>query len=885
LNSRLEKFTGGVKKSLIDVNKIGEPFKNFASGLKDTISAPFKAVSAVGESVSKIGKGVKGAIGGFFSKFTADKEKLQQTKLLSSIQSKIVEQSKTIENLVEVSKSGFNQIVETVDSYISFVKGGDLKRLENQREQQALFSDIAESLEGGVGGATVTASSTAESGGGGGGGGGLGILELLGIQKLTGKAKKILKSPKIAKIAGKALKVAGIAGVITAAVFGIVDATKNAIAGFDWAGEMDVEGVSGAIGGFLGGDAGGGLANAFKNALPWAGIGAGIGLPFGPVGVIAGGLIGAAVGALLGWIGGAKIAKFIDPIVKPIKRFFGFAIDVTEEDLNEATKLQEDLGAEVERLRARVGDQAAKVRELESSGASEEEIATARAELSESYALLQQKTEDHKEAVNKQTQIARDLVRNEMVSARKRQRQVNQEILRNRFQQTEIDRQLRVTEEGTVRYEQLKNEQALLQAEEERLIDEKKTVDEEYNTARANLLEKDREIVEQAKAEGRSAPLGAKFNVLKADIGQWFKDNIYDGSGENVKIFGATIPSLSDIGEKWTNIKDSIDTWWKDNIYDGSGERVKIFGAMIPTLSELGEKWTNIKDSIDTWWKENVYDGSGERVKIFGATIPTLSDLGEKWTNIKDSIGTWFKDNIFDPGNPIRIFGMELPKFEMPSWGSVIDTVLGWLPWPFNKNKKEPQEFELTDGSEEAKRARKSLSSLQDVDEEVVYDANEKELREIADRLARAGEYESSDAAFQALADLRKAIEYAPAMRQGSGGFRDFGRETLAKLHGQEAVIPRESPTGRLVEAFSTQRESRFSDFMDAVSMFPKYTGTQMESAQRENNALSSIPQAPVVIAPQSGGNTTNNRSTSVTVNQTDHIDRTMHSAVMRNAF
>ena len=77
----------------------------------------------------------------------------------------------------------------------------------------------------------------------------------------------------------------------------------------DWG----VSGISGVVGGFFGGmDEG--VKGAFKGAGKWALIGMGIGSFIPVVGTVIGGLLGGVLGAVLGFIGGEKIAKFIDDI-------------------------------------------------------------------------------------------------------------------------------------------------------------------------------------------------------------------------------------------------------------------------------------------------------------------------------------------------------------------------------------------------------------------------------------------------------------------------------------------------------------------------------------------------------------------------------------------
>lgn len=109
--------------------------------------------------------------------------------------------------------------------------------------------------------------------------------------------------------------------------------------------------------------------------------------------------------------------------------------------------------------------------------------------------------------------------------------------------------------------------------------------------------------------------------------------------------------------------------------------------------------------------------------------------------------------------------------------------------------------------------------------------------------------------------------------RQGSGGFRNFGRGSLAMLHGEEAIIPRSSGAGRLLESFD-----------DFLTSSPS-TGDDITAMASSREAMRSMAsQQPVMIQSENRGDSPTN-ITNVSYSETNHIDETMRSVVFANAF
>ena len=95
----------------------------------------------------------------------------------------------------------------------------------------------------------------------------------------------------------------------------------------------NIDKISGFIGGFFGGT-GSGFFNAVKQALKGGVVGMTLGIPFGPPGIIIGGIIGMVIGGIAGWLGGEKIAKWVDSGVKKFRSIFDLPEALSDEQKN-----------------------------------------------------------------------------------------------------------------------------------------------------------------------------------------------------------------------------------------------------------------------------------------------------------------------------------------------------------------------------------------------------------------------------------------------------------------------------------------------------------------------------------------------------------------------
>jgi hypothetical protein len=134
----------------------------------------------------------------------------------------------------------------------------------------------------------------------------------LGLTVLKGGVKALTT---ILKMGGGSI-LTGPVAAIGAFIAGAGHAINEGMKGADLAKEWKVDEIDGFIGGLIG-TTEKGITGMWKNALGKGALGAGAGFMIGgPVGALVGGLLGASFGAVTGYIGGERIAKWVNATKK-----------------------------------------------------------------------------------------------------------------------------------------------------------------------------------------------------------------------------------------------------------------------------------------------------------------------------------------------------------------------------------------------------------------------------------------------------------------------------------------------------------------------------------------------------------------------------------------
>ena len=174
--------------------------------------------------------------------------------------------------------------------------------------------------------------------------------------------------------------------------------------------------------------------------------------------------------------------------------------------------------------------------------------------------------------------------------------------------------------------------------------------------------------------------LGA-VNELINTIGDFVIDSVDNLLTTALELFGVDMKGktvFETLGAWVDDISKSVGDWWKDNIYDG--DQNKIFGFKIPTTSGASDWISDLSKKTTKWFEDNIYDGN---TKIFGTELmggqgdDELDGGGESFiTAIGRKLNDWIKANIYD-GDANTIFGYAIPEnlFEFNMFNSIKQKV------------------------------------------------------------------------------------------------------------------------------------------------------------------------------------------------------------------
>ena len=587
--------------------------------------------------------------------------------------------------------------------------------LNREKKRANLLKRIAEALEGGK-----------KAGAGKGIGKdekkkgwtfGKGLLASMGGAALGGGAGAIV---------GTALAGLGVGAIVVGGVLAAINSSKMAIKAWGEAEEGKwgtVDKISAGFGAFLGGKKeGGDIWNALAQSGKWAVKGMTAGLAFGLPGVIVGGILGAVLGGIMGWIGGEKIAEWVDGTVLAMRNIFNLPELLSPEQQAEADKENKKLATQIstleekiveykkiiasdsstlqERIDARVALRAAE-KEVETK---QDTIATNNRRVAESALAAQDKllatnTKNLLEA-QKEERIATRRFNNaksrlfwaELIHGKESEQY--KEAL-NEYTETEgalTDRKAHVV--------QIKDQRTDLKTKRSDLRTE---IDKEHQTFMGDtrlFFKGEMEWQKTFTNKMSKSWAGMKEVFQKSADWVWSPGVSHpDGSKTTTKLFGVTLamPNLG-LQEKWDNLKFYLTHWFKTNIFDAGGDAqfgtdkktsLRIFGFDLdfPNMTEtLKSHWDNFKEKIKgiVGWiytpsRDAVGTGgtgvyAGSPMILFGMEVPSLPNMKDavktKWANFEkfiEGIGAW----IYSPAQEAKgesaakgmiLFGMEIPS-------------------------------------------------------------------------------------------------------------------------------------------------------------------------------------------------------------------------------
>lgn len=471
-----------------------------------------------------------------------------------------------------------------------------------------------------------------------------------------------------------------VAGLL-AGTAALLQTVEDSFKGANWAEELGLEKFSGFVGGFLGGSAEGSLLNMILNSFKFATLGVALGVPFGPIGMIAGGVIFGLLGAVLGAIGGEKIAEFIDPIVVSVKRFFGFSVNTTVEELEKSIDLindmEDDLATRAEKIKD-IKDNLAKAK-------SDEETLELQKQL---LALQEEQKQAEKailEAKSEYLQQERDISKNELNDVKELQASLIMQSNQNTQKMNNIKMQMAFMDKSSTEYEIAMTKLAILEGEQADLADRRKEVSDQVAEKTRQLTLKDIAIAESVEAQGGTLPFRTKMNLMVLDFNIWVSntarkigDLVYtqeiDEAGDPLgrpKIFGVEIPTFESLKQGFMQTVEDVgkyldeswiyaQQWFNDKVksigdfvFKEVDGRFVIFGLTIPTVQDITDE---VKKSYEGSLVEKI-------AKKIGNLLKDLENLIDSLIPSKEEFGNVLKSGLEEVGLEDTWFGRKLASF------------------------------------------------------------------------------------------------------------------------------------------------------------------------------------------------------------------------------
>jgi hypothetical protein len=305
---------------------------------------------------------------------------------------------------------------------------------------------------------------------------------------------------------------------------------------------------------------------------------------------------------------------------------------------------------------------------------------------------------------------------------------------------------------------------------------------------------------EQAIIATRKAVFDAFINSAFADklgeLGSTLMDMFKEGSASNPfeqagsgikRFFDSVFGANGWLTVPLTWLANFVQTGGLGRAFNWLADKAKSIGNFFKGLKESYDSGTLAEDleekflsamqaaasGISEFWKSSAMKPVAEKF---------FEDIKERFFNLVDKISSEFSKQMLN----LKLFGYQFLESESRgAFGSkgVLDT------------------------EQEILRTKVNTADGIDSDERTLMTDRINELQgrqENASGMSQIGMRASGAWGLitQQIKDLENAIANATPFSQGTNGFQNFGKQSLAMLHGNEAVVPRNTPEGDMLAAF-----------------------------------------------------------------------------------